>query len=528
MSYIVLALKWRPKNLDEIVGQSHIVSTLQNAIQGNRLAHAYIFSGPRGVGKTSTARILAKALNCVNGPTPSPCGKCPSCVSIAQGKSLDVLEIDGASNRGIDEIRELRESVKFAPAQGKYKVYIIDEVHQITSDGFNALLKTLEEPPEFVKFIFATTQPNKVPLTILSRCQRLDFRRISVMEIIAQLEKIMAAEKLKIDKDVLFAVAKSSDGSMRDAESILDQLIAFAKDKVSIKDITNMLGLVEQDALFNIAEKIISKDPRSALEIFNQIMEQGKDANVFLNNLIEHFRNLMVAKVAQADSELIDLPQDICERFSAQAQGISLHDIFSAFNVLVGAQEMSKRLDSVRIPLEIAIVRLAHDKKNPNFETAVAPKYTPPEEKPQIDKPKVEKPQVKDEEDIDPPQAPVEPETKNSVSLDAVKNVWNNAIENLTKIKMSLATYLNEGAIVSLEGNLLTVGFPKNYSLHKESLETNANKAIVEKVFLELLDARIKVNFILSDELERKDDAEKHAFVKSALDMFNARVVKEI
>ncbi len=521
MSYIVLALKWRPKNLDEIVGQSHIVSTLQNAIQGNRLAHAYIFSGPRGVGKTSTARILAKALNCVNGPTPSPCGKCPSCVSITQGTSLDVLEIDGASNRGIDEIRELRESVKFAPAQGKYKVYIIDEVHQITSDGFNALLKTLEEPPEFVKFIVATTQPNKVPLTILSPCHRLDFRRISVMEIIAQLEKIMAAEKLKIDKDVLFAVAKSSDGSMRDAESILDQLIAFAKDKVSIKDITNMLGLVEQDALFNIAEKIISKDPRSALEIFNQIMEQGKDANVFLNNLIEHFRNLMVAKVAQADSELIDLPQDICERFSAQAQGISMHDIFSAFNILVGAQEMSKRLDSVRIPLEIAIVRLAHDKKNPNFETAVAPKYIPPEPKEPVVK---EQPQA---EKSDPPQAPVEPETKNSVSLDAVKNAWNNAIENLTKIKMSLATYLNEGVIVSLEGNLLTVGFPKNYSLHKESLETNANKAIVEKVFLELLDARIKVDFILSDELERKDDAEKHAFVKSALDMFNARVVKE-
>ena len=529
MSYVVLALKWRPKNLDEIVGQGHIVSTLKNAIQGNRLAHAYIFSGPRGVGKTSTARILAKALNCVNGPTASPCGKCPSCVSITQGSSLDVLEIDGASNRGIDEIRELRESVKFAPAQGKFKIYIIDEVHQITSDGFNALLKTLEEPPEFVKFIFATTQPNKVPLTILSRCQRLDFRRISVMEIISQLEKIMLSEKLKIDKEVLFAVAKSSDGSMRDAESILDQLIAFAKDKVSIKDITNMLGLVEQDALFNIADKIIGKDPRSALEIFNQIMEQGKDTNVFLNNLIEHFRNLMIAKVAQADSQLIDLPQDICERFLAQSQGISLHDIFSAFNILVSSQEMSKRLDSVRIPLEIAIVRLAHDKKNPNFETAAAPKYTPPEIKEPVIKEKlpVDMPKAK-EEDIDPPQAPIEPEAKNSVSLDAVKKVWNNAVEDLTKIKMSLATYLNEGVIVSLEGNLLTVGFPKNYSLHKESLETNASRAIIEKVFLELLDTRLKVNFILSDELERKDDAEKHAFVKSALDMFNARVVKEI
>ncbi len=230
MSYIVFALKWRPKNFDEIIGQDAIVATLKNAIQKDRLAHAYLFSGPRGVGKTSAARILAKALNCKDGPTVNPCSTCPACKDIAQGRSFDVIEIDGASNRGIDEIRTLRENVKFAPAQGKYKIYIIDEVHQITAEGFNALLKTLEEPPPFVKFIFATTHPHKVIPTILSRCQRLDFRRISVMEIIAQLEKIAQAEKINIDKKVLFAIAKSSDGSLRDAESILDQLIAFTKD----------------------------------------------------------------------------------------------------------------------------------------------------------------------------------------------------------------------------------------------------------------------------------------------------------
>ncbi|MBM3245678.1 MAG: DNA polymerase III subunit gamma/tau, partial [Candidatus Omnitrophica bacterium] len=208
MSYLVFALKWRPNNFDEVIGQSHIVNTLKSALQKNRLAHAYLFAGPRGVGKTSTARILAKALNCKEGPTVTPCGKCPSCLGITKGCSLDVIEIDGASNRGIDEIRTLRENVKFSPVQGRYKVYIIDEVHQITPDGFNALLKTLEEPPEFVKFIFATTQPNKVIPTILSRCQRLDFRRISAMEIVGQLEKIAAAEGVGVDKEALLAIAR--------------------------------------------------------------------------------------------------------------------------------------------------------------------------------------------------------------------------------------------------------------------------------------------------------------------------------
>jgi DNA polymerase-3 subunit gamma/tau len=250
MSYTVFALKWRPKNFDEIIGQNHIVATLKNAILKNRLAHAYLFAGPRGVGKTSTARILAKALNCKVGPTAQPCLKCPSCNEIATGRSLDCIEIDGASNRGIDEIRVLRENVKFSPVGGKFKIYIIDEVHMLTQEAFNALLKTLEEPPEFVKFIFATTAPHKVIPTILSRCQRFDFRRIPALEISAQLERIASSEKVAVEEEVLFAIAKSSDGSLRDAESVLDQLISFSKEKISLKDVVSVLGLVEQESLF--------------------------------------------------------------------------------------------------------------------------------------------------------------------------------------------------------------------------------------------------------------------------------------
>ncbi len=506
MSYTVFALKWRPKNFDEIVGQPHIVATLKNAIQKNRLAHAYLFAGPRGVGKTSTARILAKALNCKTGPTITPCSQCPSCIEISGGRSLDVIEIDGASNRGIDEIRVLRENVKFAPCSGKFKVYIIDEVHMLTQEAFNALLKTLEEPPEFVKFIFATTQPHKVIPTILSRCQRFDFRRISVMEITAQLEHIVSSEKIDVDKEVLFAVARSSDGSLRDAESVLDQLISFSQQKISLKDVVSVLGLVEQEALFEITDKIIQKDAKAVLGLLNSLIDTGKDISVFLPSLIEHFRNLMIAKITGGDSELIDLPKEICERLLKQSQALSLQEIFSAFNILVNTQEMSKRLESLRIPLEISLVRLAHDNKGSYSQDL---KHAPVKDKPA---------QEKAPDPIDLPQP---------VSLDNIKDAWQNIVNNVGKIKMSVATYLNEGEPLKVQGNILTVSFPKNYSLHKESLEQKDNKMIIEKSICELFNTNLRVNFILSAQNLQKEDKEDSSFIRSALDMFHGRVIKE-
>lgn len=518
MSYVVFALKWRPHNFDEIVGQNNIVATLKNAIQKDRLAHAYLFAGPRGVGKTSTARILAKALNCKDGPTVKPCGICPACVEIAKGSSLDVIEIDGASNRGIDEIRTLRENVKFAPTRGKYKVYIIDEVHQITSEGFNALLKTLEEPPPFVKFIFATTHPHKVIPTILSRCQRLDFRRISVIEIIAQLERIAGAEKINIDKKVLFAIAKASDGSLRDAESILDQLISFSKDEVSLGDVVSMLGVVQQDVLFDITDKIIDKDAAGALELMHRIIDEGKDMGNFLSNLIEHFRNLMIAGITSGNSQLIDLPQEICERLLQQARAFSLEEIFNAFNILVNTQEMAKRLESVRIPLEISLARLTHDKRGPHLKK---PNPVPIEEKPLTPAPSTPAAKKEDSPGLKPG------EEAHPASLDNVKKIWRNAIDNLSRVKMSVATYLNEGTPTKLEKNILTVSFPVNYSLHKEALERKENKAIIEQALGELLEARIGINFTLSREITERNSRENDPFIKSALHTFNGRVIKE-
>jgi DNA polymerase-3 subunit gamma/tau len=520
MSYIVFALKWRPKNFDEIVGQAHIVNTLKHALQKNRLAHAYIFSGPRGVGKTSTARILAKALNCKDGPTTNPCQKCASCIEIAQSHSFDVIEVDGASNRGIDEIRALRENVKFAPTMGRFKVYIIDEVHMLTSEAFNALLKTLEEPPDFVKFIFATTQAHKVPPTILSRCQRFDFRRIPVLEIISQLEKIVAQEKLDVEKEVLFAIAKSSDGSLRDAESVLDQLVCFSQGKISLKDVISVLGLVEQEALFAITDKIIRKDARGALELLNSIIDEGKDTGLFLNNLIEHFRNLMIAKVVQADSELIDLPQEICQRLLEQAQTFSLEEIFSAFNLLVNTHEISKRLDSQRIPLEISLVKLAHDKKGSNLNSK------PVKEDKDI-KQVSESQETQDAEPLPLKEEPKNP-SSNSISLDNIKNSWQSIIDNLARVKISVATYLNEGSPIKLEHSVLTVSFPKNYSLHKEALERKENKAIIEKIICELFNINTRVNFVLSKETLQKEVEENNPLLRSALEAFQGRVIREI
>ncbi|MFH0790204.1 MAG: DNA polymerase III subunit gamma/tau [Candidatus Omnitrophota bacterium] len=621
MSYTVFALKWRPGNFDEIIGQGHIVTTLKSALEKNRLAHAYLFAGPRGVGKTSTARILAKALNCKHGPTINPCQKCSSCIEISQGRAFDVIEIDGASNRGIDEIRALRESVKFAPAAGKFKIYIIDEVHMLTTEAFNALLKTLEEPPEFVKFIFATTHAHKVIPTVLSRCQRFDFRRIPIVEIIAQLEKILASENIDVDKDVLFAIAKASDGALRDAESVLDQLVSFSRDNISLQDVLAVLGVVEQDLLFEITDKIIQKDALNVLALLNKVIEQGKDIGVFLNSLIEHFRNLMVAMITQADSKLLDLPEEICQRLLQQSKKISLEEIFAAFNILVNAQEMSKRLESQRIPLEISLVKLTQAKKNPRAESiedkpSAGIDNCPPigeagspvrfAAKPGVGKACLSKGEaglsagkadktnetrinmnvpVSSRDSVFPvsgvgkkpnehkcirenppkisgtcPEAGRREEELNfrtetclsdsarpsaaigikesidyslvsresaiEIALEDIKLVWQKIIASLSKIKISVATYLNEGRPIKVEKNILTVAFPKNHSLHKEALETKENKALLEKIFRELFNVHLRVNFILTQENADSNNTD-NPLVKSALETFNGRVIRE-
>ncbi|MCG8430961.1 MAG: DNA polymerase III subunit gamma/tau [Candidatus Omnitrophica bacterium] len=528
MSYIVFALKWRPQNFDQVVGQSHVVTTLKNALEQGRLAHAYLFTGPRGVGKTSTARILAKSLNCKEGPTVRPCQKCSACREISEGRAFDVIEIDGASNRGIDEIRTLRENVKFAPTSGKYKVYIIDEVHMLTQEAFNALLKTLEEPPEYVKFIFATTHPHKLPPTILSRCHRLDFRRIPAMEVIAQLEKIVKAEKLKVSQEVLVAIARSCDGSLRDAESILDQLVSFSSGEVSLTDVVSVLGLVEQEALFELTDKLIARDARGALEIFNRVIDEGKDIAVFLNEMITHFRNLLVARISGADEQLIDLPAEICRRLVAQSRGYTMQELFAAFTILVDTKEMAKRLESLRIPFEVTLLRLSQpraQKKPPEEKREEGSSSLPDEPRSKKQAGASFSPPKESGQSKSPP--PPQSSMPKSISLEHVQEIWGSIVRSLERIKISIAHYLNEGRPVSVKGAVLTVAFPKNLSLHKEALEDKDNRVLIEKSIEEIAQASMRVNFVLTQEERPSSDADDHPFVKSALNTFGGRILKE-
>ncbi len=357
MSYVVLARKWRPMKFQDVVSQEHVTTTLENAIQNDRLASAYLFSGPRGVGKTTSARIFAKAINCDNGPTPTPCNTCSSCSDITAGRSLDVFEIDGASSRGIDEVRNLRENLKYAASKGKHKIYIIDEVHMLTTEAFNALLKTLEEPPPNVLFIFATTEFHKVPATVLSRCQRYDFRRIPINEIVEKLESICKEEKIKIGKEPLYVIAKKADGSLRDSQSILDQVISFCGQDIKSEDIANILGVIDYEFFFECSDAITNKDVESGLKITERVFTQGYDMAEFLNGLSEHFRNLLVVK-ATGNCSLLEGLETYSDRYKGSASSFNETDFMRLIQIASDTSFQIKRSANPKLLLEMAMIKM--------------------------------------------------------------------------------------------------------------------------------------------------------------------------
>lgn len=544
MSYLVFARKWRPQVFEEVVGQEHVTTTLKNAILQNRVAHAYLFSGPRGVGKTTTARIFAKALNCSSSelPTPVPCNKCETCIEITEGRSLDVIEIDGASNRGIDEIRQLRENVKFAPSKGKYKVYIIDEVHQITADGFNALLKTLEEPPPYVKFIFATTHRHKVIPTILSRCQRFDFKRIPVSRLVDKLKSIVKNEKVDIDEEALFVIARAADGSVRDAESTLDQLVSFSRQRISAEDVISLLGSIEQEAFFQITRLIIDKDTAGALCLIDKFVNEGKDPLLFVNGLLEHFRNLAVAKVQASAAALIDLPKHVLDEIFKQSRELDLMDILYFFNALTNVQDSMRRSGFARIQLEMAMIKLTKEEllkdvsrsrpavqpqntpargvfQNPTAPAAALPKNTTtdfntgPDLKYAAGAPEAENISTATEENPltdsnisiaaqERPSADNNAETLtegNTISISEIRSAWSGVLGRIKSEKISAALFLFEGVPDNVQGAALTVNFPQQFVFYKEALERIENKAIIEKHLKGVLGRDIRIKFAIRD-----------------------------
>ncbi len=356
MSYEVFARKYRPQTFDDLVGQAHVSRTLKNAVAQNRLAHAYLFVGPRGIGKTSTARILAKALNCVKGPTVNPDGTCDNCREIAAGNSLDVLEIDGASNNGVEQVRELRENVRYAPSKSRYKIYIIDEVHMLTAAAFNALLKTLEEPPPHVKFIFATTEPQKVLPTIVSRCQRFDLHRIPAKLIADHLQFIAGKEKITLEPAAAHAIARGAEGGLRDAESMLDQLVAFCGEKIAENDVLNVFGFTSEQTVVDLMGKILRSETAPALDVLYQQCEAGKDMMRLMSDLISYLRDLLVFK-AKPDALQEDVDPETQKALAAQAELIENDRLLDLIDQFAQAEGRMKWAPNKKLHFEVAIIK---------------------------------------------------------------------------------------------------------------------------------------------------------------------------
>lgn len=491
MAYIPLYRKWRSQNFGEIVGQEFIVQTLKNAVKSSRISHAYLFSGPRGTGKTSTARIFAKALNCVKGPTPDPCGTCDLCTKIKNGHAVDVIEIDAASNRGIDEIRNLREGVRYTPIEGRYKVYIIDEVHMLTSEAFNALLKTLEEPPIHAVFILATTEPQKVPLTISSRCQRLDFRRLSNQEIIAQLKKIAGAEGIKIDDPAAALIARNSDGSMRDGISLLDQLVSFSGKSIKSDDVISVLGTANSDVVFEFGDALGRGDVSRLFELVNQMASSGRSIPQATRDIVLHLRNLMF--VMLGSESVVEESSEHIAKLKEQSKSFTLDRIKEMMRILSRAEVDMKWHPQARILLEVAVLECCGSPaavKEEKIETRKVENKTINVKPAERKLSEIMPAEIKTVEKADA----VKPVGE---GISSVKNNWEAFLNEVKKKNVFAYISLHEGDPFSLDDGKLVVRFKKGFAFHKTTLEEDPAKTVAEEALKKVLGKDLKLECII-------------------------------
>jgi DNA polymerase-3 subunit gamma/tau len=519
VSYQVFARKYRPQTFDDLVGQAHVTRTLKNAVEQNRLAHAYLFVGPRGIGKTSTARILAKALNCVNGPTITPCGVCDSCKEITGGNSLDVLEIDGASNNGVEQVRELRDNVRYAPSKGHFKIYIIDEVHMLTSAAFNALLKTLEEPPPHVKFIFATTEPQKVLPTILSRCQRFDLHRIPANLIAQHLQFIAGKEKFSLDPAAAHAIARGADGGLRDAESMLDQLVAFCGDKIGEPDVLSVFGFTSEQTVANFTGYILRGETPEALDLLHAEAENGKDMMKLMSDLISYLRDLLVGKV-KPDALADDLNPELQKSLETQAAMIETDRLLELIDQFAAAEGRMKWAPNKRLHFEVAVIKaiqtLSQVTLNEVIENLAAlrdGKSTAPTSAKQAAKiiaaeaPRVAEKTATKQSKPEPAALSPAPEPK-AIDHEAV---WLKVVEQIRARRPLIHAWVDSARPLGIEGHFFQLGFPPEQKTAMESLASPRTRDFLEALIKEISGQSLKVKMALKEGLPVRPVAEPPA-----------------
>ena len=518
MAYKALYREWRPKTFEDVVGQDHVTITLKNQINNDRIAHAYLLCGTRGTGKTSTAKILAKAVNCLNSDHGEPCNECEMCKKINAGTAIDVTELDAASHNGVENIRDIIEDVQYPPQEARYKVYIIDEVHMLSIGAVNAFLKTLEEPPSNIIFILATTDPQKLPITILSRCQRFDFKRIKSEDIFDRLRKIVLKQGVSVEDNSLKLIARISDGAMRDALSILDQAISMNDGKVEYNSVIDMLGLVTSESLTKLSDCIIDRNIEMAIKVINEIVFSGKDIYVFIKDMTTHMRDLLMAKVSENVEEILDMSSENIEILKQQAAKIRVEEIMRDIKILQDAQEQAKWSKQNRIYLELAVIKMCKVEYDTSKETLLARinKLEDIVKKGKITvacesvTPGVSEKNVLNKKKNTDKKAEIRPVHKpnanSKLTVETVKKSFKDILE-MFKARRHMVIYasLLTGEILSCDGGIIEIGYDKQYSFNKIRLEKEDNRNVIEEIFSEALKEPLKIKYTVeSDEKEVK------------------------
>ena len=536
MSYEVFARKYRPQTFDDLVGQAHVSRTLKNAVAQNRLAHAYLFVGPRGIGKTSTARILAKSLNCIKGPTITPCGECDNCREIAAGNSLDVIEIDGASNNSVEDVRQLRENVRYVPAKGRYKIYLIDEVHMLSPAAFNALLKTLEEPPGHVKFIFATTEPQKVLPTILSRCQRFDLHRIPANLIAKHLQFIAEKEKITLEPAAAHAIARGAEGGLRDAESMLDQLVAFCGEKISESDVLNVFGFTSEQTVVDLTRRILRGETPDAIDLLHQQSESGKDMMRLMSDLIAYLRDLLVFK-AKPDALKEDVEPDVQKSLVAHAELITTDRLLDLIDQFAAAEGRMKWAPNKKLHFEVAIIRAIQTLGQATLDEVI-------EKLSELRDGKIVASQktsssvaavesLASKNPAADTTATTAPRVEEKAAIDLGK-IWQQVVAKIPTQKGFMRNSASAAHVLGIEGRNLKVGFAPGDKAAMDYLSTQTNRRLVETLLREITGKDWSLKLTVNEELASRNaalpehppshDFKEEPLIQEAIELFNAKI----